>query len=271
MSDPIIHPRGAFAMPSTLPSPFRLEGRRALVTGASSGIGRHLAHTLAAAGADVAVAARRRERLDHVSEELKATGRRVVRVEMDVTDRDSVERAIAAAEDELGPLDILINNAGVADTAPFLDMSEEAWAKVVDTDLTGVWRVAQVAARRMTARGHGSIVNIASALGLAVQKKQANYAAAKAGVLHLTRVMALELWASGVRVNAIAPGYFETEINAAFFAGPRGRAYVEKLFPGRLGDLAELDGPVLLLASDAGSFITGTVLSVDGGALLQSF
>lgn len=258
-------------MSSVEKTPFRLGGRTAFVTGASSGIGRHLARTLAEAGADVAIAARRRDRLEETAAEIATTGRRVLVVEMDVTDRASVAAGMALAEAELGSIDVLINNAGVADTAPFLEMSEEAWAKVIDTDLTGVWRVAQEAGRRMAAKGRGSIVNIASALGLAVQKNQANYATAKAGVLHLTRVMALELWRRGVRVNAIAPGYFETEINADFFASDKGAAYVERLQPGRLGQLRELDGPVLLLASDAGSFVTGTVLSVDGGALLKGF
>jgi NAD(P)-dependent dehydrogenase (short-subunit alcohol dehydrogenase family) len=250
---------------------FSLTGRRALVTGASSGIGRHVALTLAAAGADVALAARRRDRLQDVQKEIEALGRRALSVELDVTDRAGVERGFETAEAELGPIDVLINNAGTADTAPFLDMTEEAWSSVVETNLTGVWRVAQVAARRMAGRKNGSIINISSALGIAVQKNQANYAAAKAGVIQLTRVMALELSRYGIRVNAIAPGYFQTEINSEFFESPQGQAYVDKLFPRRLGNLDELDGPILLLASDAGSFMTGSVLSVEGGALLKSF
>jgi NAD(P)-dependent dehydrogenase (short-subunit alcohol dehydrogenase family) len=150
-------------------------------------------------------------------------------------------------------------------------MTEEAWSFVIDTDLTGVWRVAQVAARRMASGQGGSIINIASVLGTAAQKNQANYCAAKAGVIHLTKVMALELARANIRVNAIAPGYFETEINAGFFASSQGRSYLERLFPRRLGQLDELDGPVLMLASDAGKFVTGTVVTVDGGALLKGF
>jgi NAD(P)-dependent dehydrogenase (short-subunit alcohol dehydrogenase family) len=252
-------------------SRFDLQGQIAFVTGASSGIGRHVAALLASAGADVVVAARRRDRLDELCKEIEAGGRRALPVEMDVTDRASVERGFDVAEETLGPIGSLVNNAGMADPAPFLEMSEEAWRNVLDTNLTGVWRVAQVAAKRMAGRGRGSIINISSALGLAPQKSQANYAAAKAGVIQLTRVMALELGRSNVRVNAIAPGYFETEINADFFASPKGQAYVERLFPGRLGTLDELDGPILLLASEAGSFVTGAVLSVDGGGLLKSF
>lgn len=249
---------------------FSLAGKRALVTGASSGIGRHIALTMAAAGADVVVAARRRDRLDGVRGEIEALGGHALAVELDVTDRNSVERAFETAQAEGGDIDILVNNAGIADTAPFLDMTEEAWRSVVDTNLTGVWRVAQVAARAMAVRKRGSIINISSALGLAVQKNQANYASAKAAVIQLTRVMALELGRLNIRVNAIAPGYFQTEINGDFFDSPQGLAYVDKLFPRRLGSLDELRGPILLLASDAGSFITGTVIPVDGGALLKS-
>ncbi len=250
---------------------FSLAGRTAIVTGASSGIGRHIALTLASAGANVVLAARRRDRLAEVQGEIEGIGQQACSVELDVTDRASVERGFEVAEKELGPIDILINNAGTADTAPFLDMTEEAWSHVLETNLTGVWRVAQVAARRMVGRSRGSIINVSSALGVAVQRNQANYAAAKAGVIQLTRAMALELWRSNVRVNAIAPGYFQTEINADFFASPQGEAYVEKLFPRRLGGLEELDGPILLLASDAGSFMTGSVLAVEGGALLKGF
>jgi NAD(P)-dependent dehydrogenase (short-subunit alcohol dehydrogenase family) len=248
---------------------FSLAGRIALVTGASSGIGAHLARSLAAAGADIVLAARRLDRLEDLQKELEAGGRRALSVRLDVTDRASVEAAIEEAEAKLGPIDILVNNAGMAAVEPFLEMSEESWLSVLDTDLTGVWRVGQVVARKMAPRGRGTIINVASVLALAVQRNQSNYASAKAGVAHLTRSMALELGRAGVRVNAVAPGYFETELNADFFASAAGRTYLERLFPRRLGDLSELDGPVLLLASDAGSFITGIVLTVDGGTMLK--
>jgi NAD(P)-dependent dehydrogenase (short-subunit alcohol dehydrogenase family) len=248
---------------------FSLAGRLAIVTGASSGIGAHLARSLAAAGADIVLAARRLDKLDALRSEIESKGGRAWSVKLDVNDRDSVEAAIDKTEIEFGAIDILVNNAGLADTSSFLDMSEEAWRGVVETDLTGVWRVGQVVARKMVPRGRGSIINIASVLGLAVQKNQSNYASAKAGVVQLTRAMALELGPAGLRVNAVAPGYFETEMNTDFFQTPSGRNYVERLFPRRLGELSELDGPVLLLASDAGSFVNGVVLTVDGGSMLK--
>lgn len=258
-------------MPSQTTDRFSLEGRVALVTGASSGIGRHLALTLAGAGAAVALAARRTDRLEAVQAEIEAAGGRACRIALDVTDRASVEAGFAAALAELGPVNVLINNAGMAEPQSFLDMTEEAWADVIDTNLTGVWRVAQVAARQMAANGGGSIINMGSVLGLAPQRMQANYGAAKAGVAHLTKVMAMELARAKIRVNAIAPGYFETELNSEFFHSDAGKAYVEKLFPRRLGDMPELDGIVLLLASDAGSFINGAVLPIDGGSMLKGF
>ena len=250
-------------------SRFSLAGRIAFVTGASSGIGAHLARSLAAAGADVALAARRIDKLEGLRKELEAKGQRALSVKLDVNDRASVEAAVEEAEAKLGAIDILINNAGTADVQPFLDMTEESWRNVLDTNLTGVWRVGQVVARKMVPRGRGAIINIASVLGLIVQKGQSNYASAKAGVVQLTHAMALELGRSGVRVNAVAPGYFQTEMNADFFATAAGRSYVERLFPRRLGELSELDGPVLLLASDAGSFVNGIVLAVDGGTVLK--
>jgi NAD(P)-dependent dehydrogenase (short-subunit alcohol dehydrogenase family) len=258
-------------MPGQTTDRFSLEGRVALVTGASSGIGRHLALTLSGAGAAVALAARRTDRLEAVQAEIEAAGGRACRVALDVTDRASVEAGFAAALAELGPVNVLINNAGMAEPQSFLDMTEEAWADVIDTNLTGVWRVAQVAARQMAANGGGSIINMGSVLGLAPQRMQANYGAAKAGVAHLTKVMAMELARAKIRVNAIAPGYFETELNSEFFHSDAGKAYVEKLFPRRLGDMPELDGIVLLLASDAGSFINGAVLPIDGGSMLKGF
>jgi NAD(P)-dependent dehydrogenase (short-subunit alcohol dehydrogenase family) len=212
-------------------SRFSLEGKTALVTGASSGIGRHIAGTLAAAGAAVVLAARRRDRLEDLQKVIESKDQRALSVELDVTDRASVERGFEAAEEALGSIDILVNNAGTADTASFLDMTEEAWSHVVETNLTSILRVAQVAARRMASRGRGSIINMSSALGIAVQRNQANYAAAKAGVIQLTRVMALELGRSNARVNAIAPGYFQTEINAEFFCSPPGTSLCREALP----------------------------------------
>ncbi|GGF00227.1 SDR family oxidoreductase [Stappia taiwanensis] len=247
-----------------------LTGRVAVVTGASSGLGAHFARTLGEAGAAVALIARNGEKLEAVAAPLRADGIDVRCAPADITDRPALEAAVAGIADWHGRIDVLVNNAGIARTERFLDMSEADWAAVVDTDLTGLWRAGQIVARVMAAgeRG-GSIVNIASILGLAVQPTQTNYAAAKAGVLHLTRAMARELGRYGIRVNAIAPGYFKTDINSDFFDSDAGQALIGKLFPRRLGRLSELDGPLLLLASQAGSFMTGTTLTVDGGTLLS--
>lgn len=249
---------------------FDLSGRVAVVTGASSGLGAHFAAVLAREGARVALIARRAERLEALAAPLRADGAHVTVHPADVADRAALEAAFADIVAAHGRLDILVNNAGIARTAPFLSMTEADWSEVIDIDLSGVWRVAQIAARHMAEAGAGgSIVNIASVLGLAVQPTQVNYAAAKAAVLHMTRAMARELGRHAIRVNAIAPGYFRTEINSGFFDSDKGRALVERLFPRRLGRFEELDGPLLLLASQAGSFITGTTLVVDGGTLLS--
>lgn len=246
-----------------------LTGKVAVVTGASSGLGAHFAQVLGRAGAQVCLMARSADKLTHVAEGLAAHGITAHCYAADVTDRASLEAAFAAIAGAHGGTDILINNAGIARTAPYLEMEDSDWSAVLDTDLAGVWRCGQIAARQMVERGTGgSIINIASILGQVVQPTQTNYAAAKAGVLHLTKAMARELGRHNIRVNAIAPGYFQTEINADFFASDAGEKLIKKLFPRRLGTLSELDGPLLLLASDAGSFMTGTTLTVDGGATL---
>lgn len=244
-------------------------GKVAVVTGASSGLGSHFAHVLGNAGAQVCLIARSENKLASVVNELIEHGIDADHQVADVTDRASLEAAFSGFAERHGTIDILVNNAGIARTSPFLTMEDGDWNSVLDTDLGGVWRCAQIAARIMVdAGGGGSIINIASILGQVVQPTQTNYAAAKAGVLHLTRAMARELGREGIRVNAIAPGYFYTEINAEFFESAAGEKLIAKLFPRRLGQLSELNGPLLLLASDAGSFMTGTTLTVDGGATL---
>ncbi|UXX82841.1 SDR family NAD(P)-dependent oxidoreductase [Roseovarius pelagicus] len=248
-----------------------LTGKVAVVTGASSGLGAHFARVLGEAGAQVCLIARSEDKLAKVSQKLLGDGIKVDSHPADVVDREGLERAFAAFAERHGSVDILINNAGIARTAPFLEMQEADWAAVTETDLGGVWRAAQIAARIMVEGGNGgSIINISSILGQVVQPTQTNYAAAKAGVLHLTRAMARELGRYGVRVNAIPPGYFATDINADFFDSDAGKKMIAKLFPRRLGRMSELDGPLLLLASDAGSFMTGTTLTVDGGATLSA-
>lgn len=246
-----------------------LSGQTALITGASSGLGAHFARVLARSGAHVALVARSADKLAALADELNGAGLSASVHPADVGDRAALERAFDDAVAVRGRLDIMVNNAGIARTRPFLEMDEDEWRSVLDVDLDGVWRAGQIAARRMQALGNGgSIVNISSILGLAVQPTQANYVAAKGAVIQLTKVMARELWRHGIRVNAIAPGYFKTEINADFFDSPAGEKLISRLMPRRLGRLEELDGPLLLLASEAGSFMTGTTLVVDGGTLL---
>lgn len=251
---------------------FQLVDRTALITGASSGLGAHFARVLAEAGARVVLAARRVDRLQTLVDELTADGRQAMAVSMDVTDSDSVEAAFAAVEARWGELDLLVNNAGIGDPVKFLEMTEGNWRSMLDTNLDGAWRVAHRASQAMARSGRGgSIINIASILGLRVGNGLSHYAVAKAGVVQLTKAMALELARDRIRVNAIAPGYFRTEMNSDYFATEHGQQYIHKQVPmRRLGQLQELDGPLLLLASDAGSFITGSVLAVDGGHLVNS-
>jgi len=243
-----------------------LGDRAALVTGASSGLGRHFALTLARAGAKVAIAARRAERLTALAEEIAAFDGRAVPIVMDVTDAASVRDGVAAAETELGPIAILVNNAGVVTIKPILEVSEADWDRVIDTDLKGAWMVAQETARHMVRLGHGgSIINIASLLGMVVGPGTVAYCAAKAAVLHLTRAMAVELARHQIRVNALCPGYFLSEMTESYLASPAGIEMVERIPQRRLGRLEDLDGPLLLLASDASAYMTGTTIIIDGG------
>jgi NAD(P)-dependent dehydrogenase (short-subunit alcohol dehydrogenase family) len=247
-----------------------LSGRTALVTGASSGLGRFFACSLAKAGAAVALAARRRESLEQVRDEIRSAGGAAVAIAMDVTNPASVGSAFSQLASEIGRLDILVNNAGVTVTRPFLDLDETEWDRVLRTDLDGVFRVGQAGARAMKDQGSsGAIVNIASIVGLRVAGQLAAYATAKAGVVHLTRAMALELARHRIRVNALCPGYIETDFNRDFFASDLGRALINRIPQRRLGKLEELEGPLLLMCSDASSYMTGAVLAVDGGHLVS--
>ncbi len=249
---------------------FSLDTRHALVTGASSGLGRHFAGVLAAAGARVTVAARREAALAQTVQTIRASGAQAQSVRMDVTDSTSIEQGFTEAEAQFGPVDILINNAGVTATRAALDVAENDWASVIDTNLKGSWLVAQHAARRMIQHGvGGSIINIASILGLRVAGGVAPYAISKAGVVQLTKALALEWARHKIRVNALAPGYIETDLNDAFFASEAGKALIRRIPQRRLGEARELDGALLLLASDAGSYMTGSVIAVDGGHLVS--
>ena len=248
---------------------FSLAGRVALVTGASSGLGQHFANVLAAAGAKVAVAARRTDRLEALARSIRTSGGTAHAVALDVTDREAIAAGFDAAEAALGPISILINNAGVPSQSTFLDVSTKEWRDTLSVNLDGVFGVGQEAAARMARHGHGgSIINIASILGFANAKTLSPYCASKAAVISLTKSMALELARDKIRVNAIAPGYFSTEINAGFLDTESGKKMVARVPMRRFGDLPDLDGPLLLLASDAGRFMTGSVITVDGGQLL---
>ncbi len=256
------------------PAPFGdLAGKTVLVTGASQGLGAGFAVTLAGAGAKVALAARQTGKLADLQARIAGAGGTAHAVAMDVTDAASVRAGFDAAEAALGPVDVLVNNAGIAIPKPFLEVTEADWDAVLDTNLKGCFLAGQEAARRMSKRfaeggGGGSIINIASVLGQQVIGQLASYCASKAGLIHLTKSMGLELARVGVRVNAIAPGYIETPINAEFFASPAGEKLVRGIPQRRLGRENDLDGALLLLASDASRYMTGTVITVDGGFLL---
>ena len=248
-----------------------LRGRCALVTGASSGIGRHAARVFARAGAGVAVGARRAPQLGVLADGIRAECGRAFVVPFDVTDSSAVDAAVERVEREFAPIDILLNNAGVVERGSSLSGSEDAWNRVVDVNLSGAWHVARAVARRMAARrdslpeGGGSIINITSYGALRTPVLVPAYAAAKAGLSHLTRALAVELAPQRIRVNAIAPGLFPTEMTEGFVSTERGRAFVERIPLRRPARLEELDGALLLLASSAGSYITGTEIVVDGG------
>lgn len=244
-----------------------MDRQRVLVTGASSGLGAHMALWLAARGARVAAAARRVEALEALATE--AAGR-LVPVAMDVSDAESVRRGVAAAAEALGGLDGLVNNAGIAWSGRSLEMPDEDWQRVIDTNLSGVFRVAQAAARAMAERQGGAIVNIASILGLGTGHGLAAYCTSKAAVAHLTRTLAMEWARLGIRVNALAPGFFPTAMNRDFLESAEGEKLRKRVPMGRFGRFEDLEGPLELLLGDRGAYITGVVLPVDGGHLVRA-
>ena len=249
---------------------FSLKGRVALVTGASSGLGVQFSKALADNGAAVALVARRADRLKSLKDEIEGKGGRAVAIEADVTDHAAVARTFDAAEKAFGTVTILVNNAGIAHGGRAVEMPPEEWRKVLSTNLDAVFFWAQEAARRLlAAKKQGAIVNIASVLGLAVSKGAVAYAAAKAGVVQVTKALAVELAFKGVRVNAIAPGWFVTEMNDDYLSGEAGTAIKREIPMGRFGNPGDLDGALLLLVSDAGSYITGATIVVDGGQVVQ--
>ena len=250
---------------------FALEGRTALITGASSGLGRHFALTLAKAGATVIAAARRADKLADLVNELEALGARAHAVNIDVTSEASVRRAFDHIAEIASVADVIVNNAGVTTTKPALQQSEQDWDAVIDTNLKGGWLVAQEGARRMVAaKVPGSIVNVASILGERVAGGVAPYAISKAGLIQATKALALELARYDIRVNAILPGYVVTDINREFLESEAGERLRTQIPTRRFGQLTDLEGPLLLLASAAGAHMTGAVLAVDGGHLVSS-
>ncbi len=245
---------------------FDLKGEVVLITGASSGIGRHFALLLAAAGAKVALAARRLDRLAEAGREIAEEGGDSLPLACDVTQQDSIAAAIARAETELGPLSILVNNAGVTVSKPLFEHTEADWDYVVDTNLKGAWLMAREFAHHLVRLNRpGRIINITSVLGSRTIGRLPAYCAAKAGLTHLTGVLAIELARYGILVNALAPGYVETDFNREFFQTEAGRSLISRIPLRRIGQAPDLDGAMLLLASPAGAYITGAVIAVDGG------
>lgn len=254
-------------MTSKIETLLRVDGQRALVTGASSGFGAHFAQLLSAAGAEVMLAARRTDKLQALREQIERSGGKAGVVALDVSSKDSV----TACFEQVGACDIVINNAGITVTRGLLEQTEDDWDSVIDTNLKGCFLVATEAARRLRdAKRPGSIINIASILGERVAAAVAPYAISKAGVVQATKVMALELARYQIRVNALLPGYVVTDLNKDFLDSELGQKLRQRVPTRTFGEISDLDGPLLLLASDAGKGMTGSCLAVDRGHLVSS-
>ena len=248
-------------------NPFDLSGKVALITGASSGLGKHFAKTLSSNGAITILAARRVEEMEKLQSELEKDS---FIINLDVTSKKSVNSLKDEIENTIGRLDIVINNAGISDPVRFKDISEDSWLSILETNLNGAFRIAKMATDIMLKnKDGGNIINIASILAERVGLNLASYASAKAALVQLTKAMALELARSNIRVNALAPGYILTEINQDFFDTEEGQGYIGKIPMKRLGLESELDGALVLLASDASSFMTGSVITIDGGHVIN--
>jgi NAD(P)-dependent dehydrogenase (short-subunit alcohol dehydrogenase family) len=247
-----------------------LAGKRVLVTGASSGLGAHFARLLAGQGAQVVAAARGLDRLEALAEACAGLPGRIVPLAVDIASVPVIEAGLSEAASRLGGLDVVVNNAGVGESVPALDLTEAQWDAHLDVNLKGCFFVAQAAARIMARQeSGGAIVNIASILGERVTARVAAYAAAKAGLVQLSKALALEWARHGVRVNALAPGYVITDLNRDFFETEAGQALIRRIPMRRAADLGDLDGPLLLLCSEASRFMTGAVVAVDGGHLVS--
>lgn len=245
---------------------FDVSRETVFVTGASSGLGMRFARVLAANGARVALAGRNGAALERLAAELDAAGAKTAVLPFDVTDRPAMRHAFARAEAELGPVSVLVNNAGIAGPGAAVDIDFADWRRIMDVDLDAAFAIAQEAARRMTSGGN--IINVSSILGLRPAADLAAYAVAKAGLAQLSRVMALELAGKSIRVNTLAPGYVVTGMNRDFFAGPGGEAIIRRIAMRRVGQVDDFDGAILFLASNASRFMTGATLVIDGGHTL---
>jgi NAD(P)-dependent dehydrogenase (short-subunit alcohol dehydrogenase family) len=249
---------------------FSVKDKVILITGASSGFGKHFALLLSNAGAKVVISARREEALLELSKEIQNSGNECLVVPLDVSSIQSVSNVIQKVEDKMGHIDVLLNNAGISNPLLFKDLTEESWLNVMETNLNGAFRVAKQATDLMIKQKRpGSVINITSILGLRVGIQQTSYAVSKAGLVQLTKAMALELARSNIRVNAIAPGYIQSEMTEDFFSTPEGKKYMNKIPQGKFGKPEDLDGVVFLLSSDASLFMTGSVIAVDGGHLVN--
>src|SRR5690554_102635 len=246
---------------------FSLAGKRVLITGASSGFGAHFAAVLAEAGADLVLAARRVEKLEETADMVRSKGRHAVVVPMDVSDHNSVVDAFSSMPE----LDVVINNAGISRMGTLDSLEEEDWDAVIDTNLKGVWMVSKFAVRQWRKDNRsGNLINIASILGLRVSGQLPPYTASKAAVVQLTKSIALDYARHNIRCNAICPGYFETEINRDWLRSEGGLKQVKRVPFHRTGQMQEISGPLLLLASDASSYMSGSIIAVDGAHLCSS-
>ena len=249
-------------------SKLELTGRTAVVIGGTSGIGRAIAHGMAQAGADVVCTSRRKDQVDAAAAEIESFGKRTLRVTSDVSDKASLELLLAACVTEFDKVDILVNSAGRTKRTPTLDLEQEEWDAIMETNLSGTLRACQVFGKHMVHNGYGRIVNIASLSTFVALYEVAAYAASKAAVASLTKSLAVEWAKRGVNVNAIAPGVFRTALNQKLLdESPRGAEFLTRTPMGRFGQVEELAGAAIFLASEAASFVTGEVLVVDGGFL----
>ena len=245
-----------------------LHGRNAVVIGGTSGIGRAIAHGLADAGANVVCTSRREDQVNAAAVEIESKGRKTLRVRSDVSDKSSLESLLAECGEKLGKVDILVNSAGRTKREPTLDLDEETWDAILETNLTGTLRACQVFGKHMIDNGYGRIINIASLSSFVSLFEVAAYSASKAAVASLTKSLSIEWARHGVNVNAIAPGVFRTALNQQLLdESPRGQEFLTRTPMGRFGKVEELAGAAVFLASDAASYVTGEVLVVDGGFL----